>query len=624
MTAIPDELKLPAAGLTVTTSTNTYTNIQCTGKLLTSFLVCSGFPALTTLNNNSTVSATVPHGVHSRAASTTTSNTVITDAAGVVASLPVTSSLGFTNRTFWVNSPETHPTPPSSVLVTCGGYETTGANTPHFDNCSWSGNAAPTNVNTNTYTIASNSVQTTGAAQIGGFIKIEKQDSAGVWTDVTMEILNFGIADRNQEGTICNTASPDPNPDAILRFQRLRDNGGACDYFPEHRSARLLAEPVVRHARRQLPQRRGERVGIGHARRRRHGIHLARHDQSRAMVLGQPGRNRQRRLEQQRLHRLLLGSPRQSQRRREPDRHIETGEYGFEDFVNPPNADGSPNSTLDGGTTGAENVNELDIPTNTTRETYGEDPNDCGGACTNVFDSGWPELYDERARPWLFFTSTNGGNPGIARVNRPVLFRRALKLVRGGIVSGVNPLPASGVTVAAENPVYVQGNYNTTTVNNATGNVPCAIFADAVSLLSNNWSDHKSFRYPNSATSRDATTTGYRFAVVAGKGKSFTWPSAGTPHFLFGTDGGVGNFLRLLEDWNISGVAINYRGSMVSLYHSRQAVGTFKYGTNVYDYGDRNFNFDDNFLMPALLPPGTPMFRDVNTLTFRQILRPTQ
>jgi len=28
--------------------------------------------------------------------------------------------------------------------------------------------------------------------------------------------------------------------------------------------------------------------------------------------------------------------------------------------------------------------------------------------------------------------------------------------------------------------------------------------------------------------------------------------------------------------------------------------------------------------MPALLPPGTPMFRDVNTLTFRQILRPTQ
>ena len=148
--------------------------------------------------------------------------------------------------------------------------------------------------------------------------------------------------------------------------------------------------------------------------------------------------------------------------------------------------------------------------------------------------------------------------------------------------------------------------------------------ADAVTLLSNNWSDHNSFRYPNSATTRNATTTAFRFAVVAGKGKSFAWPTAGSPHFLFGTDGGVGNFLRLLEDWNISGVSINYRGSIVSLYHSRQAVGTFKYGPNVYDYGDRNFTFDSDFLLPSLLPPGTPMFRDVNTLTFRQILRPTQ
>jgi hypothetical protein len=25
-----------------------------------------------------------------------------------------------------------------------------------------------------------------------------------------------------------------------------------------------------------------------------------------------------------------------------------------------------------------------------------------------------------------------------------------------------------------------------------------------------------------------------------------------------------------------------------------------------------------------LLPPGTPMFRDINTLTFRQMLRPNQ
>ena len=66
--------------------------------------------------------------------------------------------------------------------------------------------------------------------------------------------------------------------------------------------------------------------------------------------------------------------------------HVETGEYGFEDFVNPANADGAPNNTLDGGTTGAENVNELSLPPNTTRETYGEDPANCAGC--NVFRRG--------------------------------------------------------------------------------------------------------------------------------------------------------------------------------------------------------------------------------------------
>ena len=46
-----------------------------------------------------------------------------------------------------------------------------------------------------------------------------------------MEILNLGIADRNQEGDLCG----DPNPNAVIRLQRLRDNGGSgtggCDYF---------------------------------------------------------------------------------------------------------------------------------------------------------------------------------------------------------------------------------------------------------------------------------------------------------------------------------------------------------------------------------------------------------
>jgi hypothetical protein len=44
----------------------------------------------------------------------------------------------------------------------------------------------------------------------------------------------------------------------------------------------------------------------------------------------------------------------------------------------------------------------------------------------------------------------------------------------------------------------------------------------------------------------------------------------------------------------------------------------------VYTRGDRDWAFDTDFLIPSQLPPATTMFRDVNTLTFRQLLRPNQ
>ena len=69
---------------------------------------------------------------------------------------------------------------------------------------------------------------------------------------------------------------------------------------------------------------------------------------------------------------------------------------------------------------------------------------------------------------------------------------------------------------------------------------------------------------------------------------------------------------------------------MASLYVSRRGVGTFKCCSNspsgndgiVYSVPVRNFNFDLDFLQPALLPPNTPMFRDMNVIGFSQELRP--
>ena len=68
-------------------------------------------------------------------------------------------------------------------------------------------------------------------------IKIERNnaDNSG-WTDITTEILNYGIGDSNANinsaalgygtGVVCGAGTIAPN--AIVRLQRLRDNSGNC------------------------------------------------------------------------------------------------------------------------------------------------------------------------------------------------------------------------------------------------------------------------------------------------------------------------------------------------------------------------------------------------------------
>ena len=97
--------------------------------------------------------------------------------------------------------------------------------------------------------------------------------------------------------------------------------------------------------------------------------------------------------------------------------------------------------------------------------------------------------------------------------------------------------------------------------------------------------------------------------------------AAAIPDGNYGNDGGTHNFLRYLERW--SGQTFNYRGSLVSLYYSTYATGTFKYDENtVYRAPTRDYEFDLDFLDLNLLPPGTPRFRDVVNLGFRQVLKP--
>jgi hypothetical protein len=85
----------------------------------------------------------------------------------------------------------------------------------------------------------------------------------------------------------------------------------------------------------------------------------------------------------------------------------------------------------------------------------------------------------------------------------------------------------------------------------------------------------------------------------------------------YGTDGGTHNFLRYLENWG--GQTLNYKGSLVSLYYSIYNTGVYKCCTIVYSPPTRNYSFDADFALTGGLPPGTPLFRDVDTLGYRQV-----
>jgi len=342
----------------------------------------------------------------------------------------------------------------------------------------------------------------------------------------------------------------------------------------------------------------------------------------------------------------------------------ETGEYGWDDFVNPASAYGCPNGTQDTG-------EDLDGLGATGFYTYGANPTyvmDAGAITTGMSSTtvastlgyGQYGTFTLAAPGNLYGASTTANaitaNPNCAvsspstiwpwayvihsneaRENPNPFFRRAVKVVDGNLLTGLGTCPGSvpcGLAIATENPAYVQGDFN---ANSAGGgfndpNVAVSINADAVTFLSDNFNDVNSFAFPyvTSNTQRNAVTTYYRAAVMAGKGISFPQPTTcGTAacYADFGTDGGVHNFLRFLEDWGANGgQTLFYRGSIISMYFNRQAVGTYKDGqTNtVYQPPTRGYNFDTEFLTPSLLPPRTPFFRDVNTTGFTQLLLPSQ
>jgi hypothetical protein len=227
-------------------------------------------------------------------------------------------------------------------------------------------------------------------------------------------------------------------------------------------------------------------------------------------------------------------------------------------------------------------------------------------------------------------------SPDVAAVYDHKYYRRGVRLVNGTKIPGkydsTTPANTKGFTFASENAVYVKGNYNATGVasygtptppsdylpQNTVDHIPGSIAADAVVILSNNWSDSRSFVYPFDLGNRPATETTLRFATLTGD--TLTSLSA-TPNQGGGNprmSGGVHNFIRFLEDWDNS-VNLNYSGSLINLFNSRNNNGTFKCCSIIYVPPERNWVFDTTFLDGNRLPPGTPFFQVIQLTGFQRL-----
>lgn len=152
------------------------------------------------------------------------------------------------------------------------------------------------------------------------------------------------------------------------------------------------------------------------------------------------------------------------------------------------------------------------------------------------------------------------------------------------LLNGSEIKRTDGLTVVTNDPLYIQGDYNTVNKKSA------AVICDAANVLSNNWDDsHSNQNLPN----RTATNTTVNTAFIAGI------DTTTTGHY----NGGLENYPRLHERW--SGRELEIRGSFVALWDSQIATGAWVYGNPQYEAPIRNWDYDSDFLsvgMPVFTP----------------------
>jgi len=229
---------------------------------------------------------------------------------------------------------------------------------------------------------------------------------------------------------------------------------------------------------------------------------------------------------------------------------------------------------------------------------------DVGIITTNINNGTIPVSNNSNTGMVLYVKDTTTNGTGVSSKiggsgSTVTTTERAIRLK-----NGVN-LPSSGLTFVSENPVYIQGDYNTggnnppsdtgtftsPTVNGYTRK-PAAVYADAINILSSAWSDTNSTL---SISNRVATSTTVNTALVTGE-----VPSGGGKY-----SGGGEGFVRFLEDWQKNSNTFTYYGSMIELFNSVTGIGSYSSSASIFKQPGLHWYYDTNF--GSTTPPGNLM-----------------
>jgi hypothetical protein len=241
-------------------------------------------------------------------------------------------------------------------------------------------------------------------------------------------------------------------------------------------------------------------------------------------------------------------------------------------------------------------------------------------------------------------SSSSGWNGGIyveVKTSTGSATQTSVAVANGKVASGSSLIPtvndAAGLTVATNAPLYVLGIFNADGSNassstsattpddgrtDAVGTptsaqVPVALAADAITILSPEYFGTAATNGSSAASTNPSTYNSYNSLATLRPSASLDTEVAAA--FITGlvsttstaNSGGAHNLPRFLENWG--GRTVTIRGSLVSMFRSKTATGTFN-GT-YYGAPTRNWGFDKIF-QNGHFPPLTPKVMSYRRVDF--------